>query len=261
MALWEKIQEKKAYLDRLPSLSNGSLARLDEDFSLLYNYNSNAIEGSTLTEMETRLVIKEGVGIDGKSTKDQIAAVGHQKAYEYIRQQLKENPMILSEDLIKKVHAFVLMGEPEDAGQYRTVSVRIGNADVILPSADAVPGRMARLIEQYHTASEDYPVVRTIAWMHLEFESIHPFVDGNGRTGRLILNYELMRMGYPPIDIKRTDAARYYDCFRSYQGPDETPIPMEYMVGEYVLAAIVERIEQVEETLRIRSEREEELEP
>jgi Fic family protein len=255
MAIWDQIDEAKAVLDALPPLTNGSLIRLDEEFSLQFNYNSNRIEGSTLTEQETRLVVKDGVSIKGKPVQDQFAAIGHQKAYAYLCDLLHDGPL-LSEEIIRQAHRLVLMGQPEDAGQYRTVPVYIGNADVILPSPHLVPARMERLIREYQEKLASCHPVQAVAWMHLEFESIHPFVDGNGRTGRLILNYELMRQGYPPIDIKYADVERYYDCFRKYQGRDENPAPMEYMVAEYLKDALQRRIALVKESHRLRKKQE-----
>lgn len=254
MAHYQDIDAARQKIDTLPALTNGSITRLDEDFLIQYTYNSNAIEGSTLSERDTYLVLKEGLTIPGKPLKHQMEAIGHKKAYEYVRAMAKENTPV-SEETIREVHRFVLMHEPEDAGRYRDVNVYIANSDAILASAKNVPEAMRSLLQRYQGWMETAHIVDRIAMFHLEFERVHPFVDGNGRTGRLLMNYELLLHGYPPIDIKNKDKGRYYYCFQAYQGADETDRPMKELVGEYVLHALNERIGIMEQAQEINRER------
>jgi Fic family protein len=204
---------------------------LREEFLVNFTYNSNAIEGNTLTLQETALVLKEGMTIDRKPLKDHLEAVGHKDAWLYI-EELVKNKVPISENLIKEVHSLVLMDRREDRGVYRRVPVTIMGAMQTPPQPYLVPSMMEQLIRNYHNNKSVHPVER-ISLFHLEFESIHPFIDGNGRTGRLLLNLELMKEGYPAINIKFSDRKRYYDCFKNYAN-DNSPSEMINLVRQYL---------------------------
>jgi Fic family protein len=225
----------KAALDTRRPLTRGELKRLQEEFLVEFTYNSNAIEGNTLTLRETALVL-EGVTIDKKPLKDHLEAVGHRDAFLYV-QRLVTDKVAISEKVIKDVHSLVLMDRPEDKGMYRSIPVQVMGAFKEPPQPYLVPVQMEQLI---HGLANDkrHPIERA-ALFHLDFEGIHPFIDGNGRTGRLVLNLMLMQNGYPPINVKFADRKRYYDCFDSYYRED-TAAPMVNMVAEY----LKERLEQ-----------------
>ena len=208
-SLMEQIEQKKIELDTLRPLTEGEVARLNEDFMIEYTYNSNAIEGNTLTLRETDMVLK-GLTIDQKPLKDHMEAVGHKDAFYYICDLVKER-VPLSETVIKQIHSLVLADKPLDRGVYRRVPVRIIGAKNEPVQPYLIEEKMRDLLQKY--ASDDRNIVEKLADLHIEFENIHPFIDGNGRTGRLIINLELMKLGYPPIDIKFTDRMRYYDAF------------------------------------------------
>ncbi len=237
-------------LESLPPLSQGTLERIYDDFRIEYTYNSNAIEGSTLTKQETYMLLKDGISIGGKPQAYQNDAIGHGKAFNYVLEQSASDKTI-DENIILEIHKRVLMNKPEDAGQYRTVGVYIGGTDAVLPSPEAVPGRIKKLILEYPAIKEKMHLVDAVALFHLEFESIHPFIDGNGRTGRLLMNYELMQNGYPPIDIKVEDKQRYYYGFHAYQGNDEDEMPMLNYVRDYVQKALIERIRLAEQSKEV----------
>ncbi len=194
-----------------------------------YTYNSNAIEGNTLTLQETALVL-EGVTIDKKPLKDHMEAVGHRDAFLYV-QELVQNQVAFSEAIIKQIHTLVLMDRPDDRGIYRRIPVRIMGAFHEPPDPVLVPERMEKLVTEFN--NKKLHPIESAALFHLKFEGIHPFVDGNGRTGRLILNLFLMQNGYPPVDVKFADRRRYYDCFDSYYR-DGNAAPMVEMVAEYI---------------------------
>lgn len=227
--LFAKVDAIKAQLDQCRPLTAGELRRLRDEFMVEYTYNSNAIEGNTLTLRETALVL-EGITIDKKPLKDHLEAVGHRDAFLYV-QALVQDQAAFSEAVIKQIHTLVLMDRPEDRGIYRQIPVRILGAFHEPPEPMVVPELMEKLFAEFDN-KKIHPL-ESAALFHLKFEGIHPFVDGNGRTGRLIMNLFLMQNGYPPINIKFTDRKAYYDCFDRYY-KDGDAAPMVEMVSAYV---------------------------
>ncbi len=227
--LFSRVDTLKAELDRRRPLTPGELKRLQEEFLVEFTYNSNAIEGNTLTLRETALVL-EGVTIDKKPLKDHLEAVGHRDAFLYVQQLVSEKVQV-SEKVIKDIHSLVLMDRPEDRGVYRSIPVRIMGARHEPLQPYLVPVQMERITRAL-AKDRRHPIERA-ALFHLDFEGIHPFINGNGRTGRLILNLMLMQCGYPPINVKFSDRKRYYDCFDGYY-KDKTAAPMVNMVAEYL---------------------------
>ena len=203
---------KKKRLDNCRPLTEGELERLNEEFMIEYTYNSNAIEGNTLTLRETDMVLR-GLTVNQKPLEDHMEAVGHKDAFYFICDLVKDK-VPLSESIIKQIHSLVLVSKPQDRGVYRRVPVRILGAHVEPVQPYLIEPKMFELIKEYHES--ELNIVEKLAYFHIAFESIHPFIDGNGRTGRLLVNLELMKFGYPPIDIKFTDRKRYYEAFDAY---------------------------------------------
>lgn len=229
LSLFSRIDSIKEQLSQHHPLTVSELQRLQEEFLVEYTYNSNAIEGNTLTLQETALVL-EGVTIDRKPLKDHLEAVGHKDAFLYV-QRLVENKVPFSERVIKQIHTLVLIDRAEDRGVYRRIPVRIMGAYQTPPEPVFVPEQMEKLIKEF--SKKKLHPIESAALLHLKFEGIHPFVDGNGRTGRLILNLFLMQNGYPPINVKFTDRKRYYEAFDSYYC-DNNAGAMVQMIAEYV---------------------------
>lgn len=211
-ALLAGIASKKAQLDQCRPLTKGELERLQEEFTIEYTYNSNAIEGNTLTLQETSLVL-QGLTVGSKPLKDHLEAVGHRKAFDFICEQVG-NPAPLSESMIRQIHYLVLSDHPEDRGVYRRMPVRIIGALHEPVQPYLIQPRMEQLLQDYFVSEEN--LLPRLARFHIEFEGIHPFIDGNGRTGRLLVNLELMKAGYPPIDIKFSDRVKYYAAFDAW---------------------------------------------
>lgn len=228
-ALFSHVDTLKAELDTRRPLTQGELKRLQEEFLVEFTYNSNAIEGNTLTLRETALVL-EGVTIDKKPLKDHLEAVGHRDAFLYV-EQLVSSKAPISEKVIKDIHSLVLMDRPKDKGVYRSIPVRIMGAFKEPPQPYLVPVQMEQLI--YDLAKDKRHPIERAALFHLNFEGVHPFIDGNGRTGRLVLNLMLMQNGYPPINVKFADRKRYYECFDLYYRESDAA-PMVNMVAEYI---------------------------
>ena len=207
-----QIDLKKRELDTRRPLTEGEVARLNEEFIVEYTYNTNAIEGNTLTLRETDLVLR-GLTIDKKPLKDHMEAVGHKEAFEFVTELVKENTPI-SEYIIKQIHYLVLADKKDDRGVYRRIPVRIMGAQHEPVQPYLIEPKMEQLLREFTESTEH--IVTKLARFHIEFEGIHPFIDGNGRTGRLLVNLELMKAGYPPIDIKFTDRIAYYNAFDEY---------------------------------------------
>ncbi|MCI8648468.1 MAG: Fic family protein, partial [Firmicutes bacterium] len=206
---------------------------LTEEFVVEYTYNSNAIEGNTLTLRETDMVLR-GLTIDKKPLKDHMEAVGHKEAFELVRDLVKEQ-VPLSESIIKQIHCLVLADKREDRGVYRRVPVRIMGAKHEPVQPYLIQPQMEQLLETYETGKEH--IITRLAQFHIEFERTHPFIDGNGRTGRLLVNLELMKAGYPPIDIKFADRVAYYNAFDEYHA-SRNPGAMEKLFAGYVNARL-----------------------
>lgn len=232
-SLLELIDRKKAELDTRRPLTEGEVERMTEEFVVEYTYNSNAIEGNTLTLRETDMVLR-GLTIDKKPLKDHMEAVGHKEAFEFI-QDLVKNSVPLSENIIKQIHYLVLADKKEDRGVYRRIPVRIMGAKHEPVQPYLIQPKMEQLLESYRNNTEH--IIPKLARFHIEFEGIHPFIDGNGRTGRLLVNLELMKAGYPPIDIKFTERVAYYKAFDEYHVEHKLDT-MEKLFAGYVNARL-----------------------
>ncbi len=232
-SLLAAIDRKKSELDTRRPLTEGEVERLTEEFIIEYTYNSNAIEGNTLTLRETDMVLR-GLTIDRKPLKDHMEAVGHKEAFDFVRDLVKEQ-MPLSESVIKQIHYLVLADKREDRGVYRRVPVKIMGAKHEPAQPYLIQPKMEQLLEDYKN-NTDHTIPR-LARFHIEFEGIHPFIDGNGRTGRLLVNLELMKAGYPPIDIKFADRISYYNAFDEYHVKHDLGV-MEKLFAGYVNARL-----------------------
>ena len=211
-SLLAQIDRKKKELDNKRPLTEGEISRLNEEFIIEYTYNSNDIEGNTLTLRETDLVLR-GLTIDQKPLKDHMEALGHKEAFDFVSELVKNN-IPISESVIKQIHYLVLADKKNDRGVYRKIPVRIMGAKHEPVQPYLIEPKMEQLLIDFNKSTEH--IVTKLARFHIEFESIHPFIDGNGRTGRLLVNLELMKAGFPPIDIKFTDRIAYYNAFDEY---------------------------------------------
>ena len=207
-----EIEHKRERLNAMRPLTQGELNRLRQEFMVEFTYNSNAIEGNTLTLQETAMVL-EGMTVDQKPLKDHLEAVGHRDAFLYVR-DIATKGVPLNDSTIKSIHSLVLMNQPDDKGVYRRIPVRIMGAFTEPVQPYLIQPKMEQLMAAFAESTEH--IVTKLARFHIEFEGIHPFIDGNGRTGRLLVNLELMKAGYPPIDIKFTDRLAYYNAFDEY---------------------------------------------
>lgn len=209
--LAQRILEKRKRLDSLRAIPNASLEKLRERFELEWTYNSNAIEGNTLTLRETMLVLKEGITIGGKSLREHLEVTNHKAAIDFVYSLLKKE--LISEMDVLEIHSLILDRiQPLDAGFYRHERVRITGSDFSPPSPEKVPGLMTEFVSTFKEEPKaPLALVEFSAFTHFKLVDIHPFIDGNGRTARLMMNLFLMRHGFPPAVILKTDRPRYYN--------------------------------------------------
>ena len=209
-ALLTEIDQLKSQLDALRPLPEHTVRTLHEQQVLEWTYHSNAIEGNTLSLKETKVVL-EGITIGGKSLNEHFEAINHREAITYV-ESIVSGKEPLSEWQIKNIHQLVLKNiDARNAGRYRQQNVVIAGASHTPPNFLHLPQAMTALMTWYQGAANLHPLQRA-ARLHVDFVGIHPFVDGNGRTARLLINFELMRSSYLPAIIRVEQRLAYYDA-------------------------------------------------
>jgi Fic family protein len=205
----QRVLDKKKRLDRLRPLPSSLVARLRKQMMIEYTYNSNAIEGNTLTLRETQLVIEEGITVGGKSIAETLEAKNHPEAIEFV-EKLADAKSELTEDSVLQVHRLIMSNIAEDAGHYRTVGVRITGASFVPPPSSEVRPRINELLKWLRENPDELTPIELAAVFHHRLVQIHPFSEGNGRTARLLMNAMLMKDGYPFIvTVSNRDRPRY----------------------------------------------------
>jgi Fic family protein len=209
--LFEIINEKKARLDAARPLPKYTVKSLQEKLLLEWTYHSNAIEGNTLTINETKVVL-EGITVGGKTLREHLEVVNHRDAITYV-EEIVQKKASLSEWQIKNLHRLVLKGiDDAYAGVYRKEQVFISGAQHTPPQHLFIQEKMEKMIDWYHAKGIHLHPVERGAMLHAIFVGIHPFIDGNGRTSRLLLNLEMMKDGFPPVIIKVENRLAYYEA-------------------------------------------------
>lgn len=222
--LLTRIEEKKGRLDALRPLPPTAVARLNDQLTVEWIYNSNAIEGNTLTLQETRLILETGLTVGGKSLREHVEVTNHREAIRYV-EALVDGKEPVSAFQVRQIHSLVLAGIDDDsAGRYRILPVRITGSAHVPPEAWQVVQGM----DDWQTwltgeAASLHPVERA-AEAHHRLVAIHPFLDGNGRTARLVMNLLLLREGYPPAIILRVNRRQYYRVLAGSDGGKLAPL-------------------------------------
>ena len=207
--MFDLIDIKKKELDSKRPLSPNTVKSIRDKLLLDWTYNSNAIEGNTLTLVETKVVL-EGITIGGKSMREHLEVINHKDAILYV-EDIVEKKEEFSERQIKSIHKLILKGiNDEFAGSYRKEDVIIAGAEHIPPNHIKLIDEMEAFIFWYNEIGMTLHPVERAARVHIDIVRIHPFIDGNGRTARLLLNLELMKEGYPPIIIRNENRVSYY---------------------------------------------------
>lgn len=213
-----EVDALKAELAALRPLPPEALKKIQEAWDIENTYESNRIEGNTLTLQETALVVNEGVTVAGKSMREHLEAINHVEAIEYIK-DIAKSEVEISERTIKDIHAIILHGiNRHEAGVYRSVPVIITGSTHIPPQPYLVPKRMEEFIDTFQRmeAEHVHPVL-IAAYLHDELVRVHPFIDGNGRTSRLLMNLYLLQHGYTLVTLKGSDKSRlaYYSALEN----------------------------------------------
>jgi Fic family protein len=221
-----RIENLKKELDRHQPLSSPVLKRLKEQFSIEMTYNSNAIEGNRMTLKETALVLREGITIKGRNLKEHLEAKNHEEALHFLFEIVDEKAKLtLSHLLIRQLHQLVVKDtEGESAGHYRKTDVRILGAKHQPPPGYEVQSQMTAFLNEIAKPRKGMSSIEAAAWIHHRFVAIHPFEDGNGRTGRLLMNLLLMRQGYPMAIILKNDRSKYYRALDQADRGNQKPI-------------------------------------
>ena len=238
---FKKLDELATQVKAMRLLNTTELKRLRDEFMIENTHDSTAIEGNTLTLRETAMVLQEGITIAEKPLRDHLEAIGHKDAFLYIIELADKNTP-LSEWVIKNIHSLVLMNDAQNKGVYRSVPVTISGALHTPPQPYLVPVQMESLIADYADMKRGRHIIEAIAEFHLRFEGVHPFIDGNGRTGRLILNLELIKAGLLPVNIKFADRRKYYASFDAYSGEAHTADALTELIAAYEVAELEKRI-------------------
>ncbi len=215
----KQINKLKKQLDALRPLPKEQIKNLEEYFRIQYTYDSNRIEGNTLTLQETALVIDKGITISGKSVHEHLEAINHSEAVELLN-DLVQNKVDLTEYVLKQLHGLILRGiNKNDAGKYRSVNVMISGSRHRPPEPFILDKLMEDYFLFYEANKETMHPVLLAAEMHERLVTIHPFIDGNGRTSRLIMNLILMKHGYPITNISgdRENRLSYYNSLETAQ--------------------------------------------
>ncbi len=220
--MFEEIDHLKNRLDKLRPLDPRLVKNQLDDLILRWTYHSNAIEGNTLTLLETKVVLENGITIGGKTLREHFEAINHREAILYLL-DLIQNKEPFSEWQIRSIHQLILKNiDDKEAGRYRTVNVTISGASHIPPDHTMLTDKMSQLIEWYHTKRETLHPIERAAKIHADFVGIHPFIDGNGRTSRLLMNLELMKAGYLPCILTVENRLNYYQALDVWIAKNET---------------------------------------
>ena len=212
-----QLTKKKQLLDSYKPFPPELVKNLDEWFKIELTYTSNAIEGNTLSRAETALVVEKGITIKGKTIQEHQESVNHGNALEFIKLLESKSRQEITQADILDIHRLILAKiDDTNAGRYRSVPVRIAGPTVALPNPFKVPDLMEEFMLWLKADTNDHPATIS-ALAHFKLVSIHPFVDGNGRTARLLMNLLLAQMGYPPAVINKEDRMQYINAIEKAQ--------------------------------------------
>lgn len=209
-SIFARLDEKKKRLDAHRPLPAAIVAKLEEYFRVDWTYNSNAIEGSSVTLAETRAILLDGVTVNGKPLREHLEVINHSHAIDFV-QGIADKIDPITETTIREIHSLILRTiDDENAGSYRRVKVRIAGSSYVPPDVSQVGALMYDFGKWLTSEEKRLHPVEFAALAHFKLVDIHPFIDGNGRTARLLMNLILMRAGFPPAIIKTDDRQSYY---------------------------------------------------
>ena len=229
MELNRLLQKKNIYNRGKAKIDSVTLSSYEKDFELTYTHNSTAIEGNTLTLMETKVVLEDGISVGGKALREIYEVVNHKKAYRYIRSCINDRKT-LDESIVKEIHA-ILTENIMIGGIYRNREVRISGAGHTPPAGNAMYVQIKNFYADLEWKKKVLNPIEYAAWTHAEFVRIHPFIDGNGRTSRLLMNYQLMANDFLPISIAKENRLNYYSALEEY-AVNENLVPFTDLIAD-----------------------------
>ncbi len=230
--MYERVLSKKKALDSLRPLPPELVRKLWEQMQIEFTYNSNAIEGNTLSLRETQLVIQEGITVRGKSLREHLEARNHPEAIAYV-EKLAQKGSTVEEDDILNIHKLLMRGiDDQNAGKYRTGQVRVAGASFMPPPADRVQSMIKELLQTLKQNPDGLGPIELAAFFHHKLAYIHPFLDGNGRTARLLMNVILVRDGYPFTVLLKVDRPKYLRALS--EADNGNPVPFANFVARSV---------------------------
>ncbi len=212
---FERIESKRLKLQEHRITSDSAVwASFEKDFVLTFIHNSTAIEGNTLTKLEAKAVLEDGIAVGGKSLREIYELVNHKKAYDYVKKAIAEKTP-LSEDVVKDIHA-ILTENIFVGGIYRNEAVRISGAGFKPPCGNDMFAQIKNFYLDLSEKEKTLHPIELAAWTHAEFVRIHPFVDGNGRTARLLMNFQLLSKGFLAVSVAKEDRLQYYTALEEF---------------------------------------------
>jgi len=254
-----RLTAKKQQLDAYKPFPVELIKNLEEWFRIELTYTSNAIEGNTLTRQETALVVDEGITVQGKSLEEHLEAINLAKAFDFIKTLTTKTKKDITNGLVLGIHRIILDKiDDVNSGRFRTVAVRLKGSETILPNAVKVPELMNEFIDWLQNNNLDHPIKMAVD-AHFKFVSIHPFVDGNGRTARLLMNLILMQGGYPPVIVRKEDREEYIKSLEKGQTKKDLDGYYKFMFDSldrsldiYLEAVVPEKVSVLEPNLNQR---------
>ncbi len=208
------LEKQKLYNQGKNKIDAVTLCSYEKDFELTFTHNSTAIEGNTLTLIETKVILEDGISVGGKELREIYEVVNHKKAYHYVKKCITEGKE-LNENIVKDIHA-ILTENIIVGGIYRNQKVRISGAGHVPPAGNDMYIQIKNFYDDLGWKKDALDPIEYAAWTHAEFVRIHPFIDGNGRTSRLLMNYQLMSAGFLPVSIAKENRLDYYNALEAY---------------------------------------------
>ncbi|MEO1389139.1 MAG: Fic family protein [Cyanobacteria bacterium J06634_6] len=238
----EQLSQLKSWLDSFSPLSSDIVRELKQRYDVQFTYQSNAIEGNTLTQSETELVLSKGITVGGKTLVEHLEVIGHKEAIDYI-ETLSKAESSIGEWEIRQIHNLVIRKiSPTEAGRYRQLDVKAAGTDHTYPPHYLLPGLMDEFVGWLESAKCSLHPVEYACEAHYRFVSVHPFSDGNGRTGRLLMNLLLLRSGFPIVSISNQQREAYIEALVTAQRSQNDLTLLLTLVCDTAREALIETL-------------------
>ena len=237
-----QIDQMKAWLDSFRPLPASVVSELKKRYDVRFTYSSNAIEGNTLTQSETELVLTKGITIGGKTLTEHLEVIGHKEAIDYIESLSQtENP--IGEWEIRQIHSLIMRRiSPTEAGRYRQLDVKTAGTDHVYPPHYLLSGLMTDFIHWLNDSRSALHPIEYASEAHYRFVSVHPFADGNGRTGRLLMNLLLLKAGFPIVSISHQEREAYLEAIIQAQSLQDDVTELLRLICEATRRSLIEML-------------------